>query len=717
MDLVAPGDLSWASCDASPNFFSCFDSDIGQFSDVEIAAGTSESSPFVAGAAALVIQAYRQTHGGASPTPALVKQILLSTAADLGAPASEQGAGLLDSYKAVLLAESIPTSDGSPPPVGNNLLFSTNQLNAVGAPGTSQSWNVTVTNAGAYPQFVNLSSRTLGPAQSVQSGTVTLNDATSPKLASWDAGIEENWAIFTFTVSPGANRLDGSLAYPGTPTTSATVHLVLIDPLGRFAANSLPQGIGNFANVDVVHPLPGTWTGAAFSAVTSAGGVNGTIPWQVETEQYVPFGSVRPNILLLAPGQSESFSVSATTPSSPGDLAGSIVAVSDFGFGGTTSIPVTLRSLVVVASGGKFSGVLTGGNGRPPNVGQVKYFEFDVPPGVENITANVSLANDANNNVGTYLISPDGDTLGYGQNSFNGTNGLSLTAYTLNPVPGRWTLIVEFMGPVVGNEISDPFTGNIQLNKVSVGAPGLPKHVSVKLAAGTPVTIPVTITNTGAAPEDFFIDARLNESTGLTLAPQLGTSDTVTLPMMVFEPIWFVPTETSSLSLLQTSTVPAMFDFSGPSGDPWLASSSFGAGPLCADTASASYSPPGGTVTAGIFWSAEPTECGPYAAAAPAGSATISMTAVAKPFDPAVSSPTGDLWLGSVDAAAFATFSPLVLNPGQTGTINVTITPSGASGTVVRGALYVDDFVSGVPPYGIFTGDELAVIPYAYTIK
>lgn len=707
VNVVAPGELSFASCSTNTAIFTECTNFVGQPSDVEEAGGTSQSSPLTAGAAALVIEAYRKTHSGASPTPALVKRILVSTATDLGTPAAEQGAGLVNAYKAVQLAESINTGS----PTGATLLKSANQLHATGSPGTSKSWQVTLTNTGASAQTVGIRGRAFGTGHNVQRGSVKLTDGVSKQFINF-SGVANNYAVFHFNVPSGQNRLRASLAYPGNPANglNARVRMILIDPKGRFAAHSLPQGVGNYGNSDVHDPAPGTWTGVIFGIVAAQGGTNGTIPWRVATQKFVRFGSVSPSTVTLGSGQSRTIRVSAATPASPGDAAGSIVFRSNNG--GVSTIPVTLRSRIDVAHGGAFSGTLNGGNGRPPGEGQDQFYQFRVGTGVRNITANVSLANDANNPVGAYLISPDGNALGFGQNNTNGQT-LSLTAYTLHPVPGIWTLIVAFTEPVVGNEISDPFHGTVKFNNVKVSATGLPHSLTTKLAAGHPVTVAVKVTNQGAAREGFFVDPRLRARATIGLAG-LDQTSSLALPLTGNPPLWFVPSQASRASVAQTASLPAMFDFGPAQGDPDLSSHNSGPGPLCATSETASYVPSGGRIQDGV-WFAFPSECGPYSGPAPTGTVSSSMTVRAKKFDTSVTSDTGDIMLLAINPNPAV--SPVIIRPGHTGVIHVTITPTGVSGTQVSGILYVDDLVDNVPPYGQFAADELAGLSYSYTIK
>ena len=139
VDVIGPGEDGWALCSTNTAIYADCNDFAGNPTPVEQFGGTSESSPLTAATAALVIQAYRSTHGGATPTPAVVKQIITSTTDDIGAPSDQQGTGEIDAYKAVLAAESYRAPASAPTPKGDTILTSSNQLGAIDLPGTPES--------------------------------------------------------------------------------------------------------------------------------------------------------------------------------------------------------------------------------------------------------------------------------------------------------------------------------------------------------------------------------------------------------------------------------------------------------------------------------------------------------------------------------------------------------------------------------------------------
>lgn len=143
VSVVAPADSGWSLCGSDTTaFFGCADIDSGSNPPPIFGANsTGASAAATSATAALVLQAYAQTHAGSLPSPALVKRIIVSTATDLGAPAEHQGAGLVNALKAVQLAESIGSS-----PQGSTLLVSQPALSATVKAGHNHDFGVKITN-------------------------------------------------------------------------------------------------------------------------------------------------------------------------------------------------------------------------------------------------------------------------------------------------------------------------------------------------------------------------------------------------------------------------------------------------------------------------------------------------------------------------------------------------------------------------------------------
>jgi hypothetical protein len=709
VNVVAPGDRGWSLCSNDTKaFFGCADIDKGASPPaIWAAGGTSASAPETSATAALVINAYEKTHYGSVPSPEEVKQIIVSSAQDLGAPADRQGAGLVDTLKAVQLAESI---DGGTP-TGNSLFVRQTSLSDTVNAGQSPRFDVNVTNEGASSQTVTPTVIGAPTPLSNDTGAVVLS-AASPTYIDGE-GNTDSFQEHTFDVPAGADYLNGDITWGALSTgtggpvpTGTAVFETLFNPQHQVAAYSLiGTDESGFGHVEVRQPSAGTWTAVIFT-VNNAAQYTGTVQFGYSTEQFHNAGAVFPASRRLRPGQSANFRVQA-----PAGQAGDQAFRLHLGTGSSLdgSIPITVRSLVSLSRrGGSFAGQLTGG-GSTGNAGQSFNYQFYVPYGRPALNAAVQLA-DPNYNLTGLLIDPNGQPVDIQSTAVLDADGNvagfgpTMQFFRGHPQGGLWTLTLNVGGPLAGEHLSEPYTGAISFASPPVSTRGIPNSPRARLRAGQPVTATIRVTNTGNSSKDFLADPRLYGR-----VPQLllgnGAND-VGLPLSqsVEPPNWLVPTQTSQLTTFAQGNVPLDMDTDAEFGDPDFGGPSFG------NTAVNRLTAP--EVAPGFF-TAFPEPTGPFGAnGLPAGSAAnVAAVANSNPFDSNVVPSTGDVWSFSVDPHP-APFEPLTLAPGQSGAITLTFTPSGRRGHIVRGFIGLDTFNTVTA-----SGDEVTTIPYEYRIR
>lgn len=722
VDLTAPGESGWAVCD--PGAPECRNYN-GGGGDVQLFGGTSQSAPLTAGAAALVIEAYRRTHGGASPTPALVKTLLTSTAKDLGLPTYEQGSGLLDSRAAVEAALTYPgATTAAPAGLASNIALSTNQIDIAAAPGTSKVSTIGVRNVGTKSLTVATSTRDFTDI-SVQTQTTTLNNTTDPTFPYATTGAPWAYKKITFKVPAGTDRLAAALIWKGTAkkvgtaTVTPVVRLTVLDPSGTYVANSRPQGgpvSANYANLDVRRPVAGTWTAILYTN-SNAAGYSGDVSLRTTAQRAIPVGTVTPAVLTLAPGQSANVNVTMTVPAASGDTSQAIVFGSSGGH--QTAVPVVLRAIVPISAGmGTFNGTITGGNARAGSAAQSFSYAFDVPAGLKDLGVRVRLATNPGDQLEGVLVDPNDETQSIGSNAYTDAagnlsgQGLTMQLNTAIPLAGRWRVIILVQNPVTGNAFTENFSARILFNQSKVTAPALPTSTTTTLTRGRAVSVPVNVTNTGIAPINVQIDPRTSTLVDTQLVSPFG-SQTFDLPAHA-APTFIVPPNTDSLVAAAVSSLPALVELtSSAQGIDVVGDLNAGKGGSTVSVARVKE--PHNSASTGI-WYTDVNEIGPVGEqGAPTGTSTVSLIAHTRTFATDITSSTGDFYAVATNPAA-DTGVPVTIAPGQTKTVMVTIKPTAPKGTKVSGILNIITPPSFAYPTFNTTGDVITRLPFAYVV-
>lgn len=465
-DLVAPGFSGQAAC--NPAASSCPSN-----THTVAFGGTSQACPLVSGAVADVIQAYRDTHHGASPSPALIKQILTSTATDTGAPADQQGAGLLNIYAAVQAARQLPGTTlhhgDSAALVASTSSPDTSQLEVVGTGGSTVNQTVSLYNASSHPTLVTSAYRTFTePEQFGRTVTenVTAPDPSQPlpaKGADAAPGID-------FIVPPGLARMTPEMIWPD-PTNGNVLSFILTDPRGRLRQESYDYGtassnpnrsgsVPNFQRVEIANPEPGRWHAEILWAngrahLQEPPNIPGTYRGTVQFRTLGQHTRVAPAAfpVIIPAHSSEPVTLHIPMPQEPGDHSASVQFLATNG--ARTSLPVARRT-EIPAAGGAFQADIVGTVGR--GTGQISTFVFPVAAGRPELTVNLNTADtSADNGFTAYLVRPSDGLL---QTSAAFVNGAA-TLHVDNPGPGLWEIDVKLNLTTSGKEFHQVVSGTV----------------------------------------------------------------------------------------------------------------------------------------------------------------------------------------------------------------------------------------------------------------
>lgn len=490
-DLAAPGAYDWGLAPMTG-------SEEGKA--FQLFGGTSQASPFAAGAAALLYQAFQKVNGR-PPTPAEAARLLTSTADPLGLPGPIQGTGRINVLRAVEAAagrESCALVE-SPAPL-------------ICTAGGGAQVSITVQNPGGTALDLPVTAEVfhLDPARSDSfHGTTNVGEGPQPLY---------------FTVGEGVDLLQLSLDWPTEDhgEKSARLMVAVYDPDGRLVNYQRPNSSGDVElgkSVDtwVARPQAGRWTATVHIRL----GTKGTaLPYTLSCRAYrkeswdwiagvrvessapvtaaeataTQTAGARANgalaTLSLAPQTSATLHLTIQVPvGTPAATQTGVIRLGDLHLPLAVVVPLNLAQ-----GRGRFAGQFQHGYQGSWGNGDWLYHEVQVPQGVQSLIATLQWP-DVGNALECYLLNPDGAAVLGRSNAdelMEGGTARALGAQFLlaNPEPGTWRVALHSFA-FCGRGLPEPYIGSVEAGPELVS----PRTVQVRVKPGNTVPIALSVKN------------------------------------------------------------------------------------------------------------------------------------------------------------------------------------------------------------------------------